>query len=68
MDAELKALEHKIEQFVEVCQRLRADNLQLRQQLASAVNQSKRLEEKIGSAAHRLEALLTQLPAEDAHE
>jgi cell division protein ZapB len=65
MDSELKALESKIHQFVEVCQRLREDNQQLRQQLASAVNQSKRLEEKITSAATRLETLLAQIPAED---
>jgi cell division protein ZapB len=65
MDAELKSLESKINQFVEICQRLRADNLQLRQQLASAVNQSKRLEEKIQSATGRLESLLSQIPAED---
>jgi cell division protein ZapB len=64
MDAELKALETKINQFVEVCARLREDNQQLRQQLASAVNQSKRLEEKISSAASRLETLLGQIPSE----
>jgi cell division protein ZapB len=65
MDAELKALEAKIYQFIEVCARLRADNQQLRQQLASAVNQSKRLEEKISSAATRLETLLAQIPSEE---
>ena len=65
MDAELKSLEHKIGQFVELCQRLRADNQQLRQDLASAVSQSKRLEEKINIASTRLEALLSQMPAED---
>ena len=65
MDAELKALEAKINQFIEVCARLRADNQQLRQQLASAVNQSKRLEEKISSAATRLETLLAQIPSEE---
>jgi cell division protein ZapB len=65
MDTELKSLEDKIGQFVELCQRLRADNQQLRQELASAVNQSKRLEEKISSATTRLEILLSQIPAED---
>lgn len=65
MDAELKALETKLNQFVDMCQRLRADNQQLRQQLASAVNQSKRLEEKINTATGRLENLLAQIPAED---
>ena len=65
MDGELKALETKIEQFVEFCQRLRADNQQLRQQLAAALNQSKRLEEKITAVTDRLETLLNQMPAED---
>jgi len=65
MDSELKALESKITQFVEVCQRLREDNQQLRQQLASAMNQSKRLEEKINIATSRLEGLLAQIPAEE---
>jgi cell division protein ZapB len=65
MDADLKALETKIDQFVELCQRLRSDNQQLRQQLASAVSQSKRLEEKINTATARLETLLAQIPAQD---
>ena len=64
MDAELKALEGKVTQFVEFCQRLRADNQQLRQQLASAVDESKRLEEKIHAASDRLEGILTHLPDE----
>ena len=64
MDAELKALEGKLTQFVEFCQRLRADNQQLRQQLASAVDESKRLEEKISVATGRLEGLLTHIPDE----
>jgi len=65
MDTELKSLEGKLGQFVELCHQLRVDNLQLRQELASAVNQSKRLEEKISSATTRLETLLNQIPAED---
>ena len=65
MEAELKSLEGKLGQFVELCQKLRADNQELRQQLASAVNESKRLEEKISNATSRLETLLSQMPAED---
>ena len=65
VESELKSLEAKLGQFIELCQRLRADNLQLRQELASAVDQSKRLEEKISSATTRLETLLSQMPAED---
>jgi cell division protein ZapB len=65
MEADLTSLETKIDQFVELCQRLRSDNQELRQQLASAVSQSKRLEEKINTVTARLETLLTQMPAED---
>jgi cell division protein ZapB len=65
MEAELKSLEGKLDQFVELCHKLRADNQQLRQQLASALDQRRRLEEKVSSATTRLEALLSQIPAED---
>ena len=65
MDQELKSLESKLGQFVELCHRLRDDNQELRQQLASAVDQGRRLEEKINTATTRLETLLRQMPAED---
>ena len=65
MDADLKSLEGKIAQFVELCQRLRADNQQLRQQLAASVSHAKRLEDKVNTAAARLESLLAQIPAQD---
>ena len=40
MDAELKSLEGKINQFVALCQRMRTDNHQLRQQLAAAQSEN----------------------------
>lgn len=64
MDAELKSLEDKITQFVTLCQRLRADNQQLRQQLASAQNENRQLTDKIGAAKIRLETLLSHIPEE----
>ncbi|MGH9791604.1 MAG: hypothetical protein ACRD5W_10375 [Candidatus Acidiferrales bacterium] len=66
MDAELKSLERKLSQFVELCQRLRADNRQLREQLESAMSSNKQLSEKIGAATDRLESLLSQIPEEEA--
>ena len=65
MEAELKSLEDKLAQFVKLCQQLRAENHQLRQDVASALNAHRRLEAKIGGATTRLEALLQQIP-EDA--
>ena len=65
MDAELGSLEDKIKQFIALCQRLRNDNHQLRQQLASAQNENKQLSEKIGDAKTRLETLLAHIPEEE---
>jgi cell division protein ZapB len=66
MEAEFKSLERKLREFVDLCQRLRDDNQQLRQQLASAISDNKQLSEKIGTATNRLENLLNQIPEEDA--
>jgi cell division protein ZapB len=65
MEAELKSLEQKIQQFVELCQRLRSDNQQLRQQLAFALNENKQLHDKIGNATARLENILAHIPEEE---
>jgi cell division protein ZapB len=62
MEAELNTLDEKIHHLVQICQRLRADNNELRQQLAGAQNQNKLLTEKIESARQRLENLLTKIP------
>ena len=44
MEAELKSLEEKIAQFAELCQRLRQDSHELRQRLATALNENRVLE------------------------
>jgi cell division protein ZapB len=62
VEAEFNSLEAKVEQFVELCERLRAENSELRQQLAAAQNDAKRLNEKIDGAKSRLEGLLNRLP------
>ncbi len=65
METELNSLEQKLGQVVELCQRLRTDNQELRQQLASALSENKHLTEKIDTAGERLESLLQRLPEED---
>ena len=62
MDEELKALEDKIQQFLQLCQRLRTENGQLRQQLAVALNENKQMAEKVNGAKSRLETLLKRIP------
>jgi cell division protein ZapB len=66
MDAELRSLEDKVNQVVALCQRLRSDNHDLRQQLVSALSDKKQLAEKIGVASTRLESLLVQIPDDQA--
>ncbi len=62
MDAELSALEEKVRQAVDLCQRLRDENVDLRQQMAQLANENKRLAEKVSGAKTRLEGLLKQIP------
>jgi cell division protein ZapB len=62
VETEFSSLEAKIAQFVSLCERLRAENVELRQQLAAARNDAKRLHEKINGAKARLEGLLARLP------
>jgi len=62
MDADLKTLEEKIVQTVQLCQRLRAENTHLRQELATVQDENKRMHDKIDGATSRLETLLQQIP------
>jgi cell division protein ZapB len=62
VDAEFNSLEAKVAQFVGLCERLRAENHDLRQQLATAKNDAKRLNERIEGAKTKLESLLERLP------
>lgn len=62
VDAEFNSLEAKVAQFVGLCEQLRAENHDLRQQLATAKNDAKRLNERIEGAKTKLESLLARLP------
>ncbi|MBI5659910.1 MAG: hypothetical protein HZC43_10300 [Nitrosomonadales bacterium] len=66
MKIELDALENKLAQLVQMSQRLRAENHQLRQELATALSQSRQLNDKMESARKRLENILAQLPEDNA--
>lgn len=62
METEFNSLEQKVAQFVSLCERLRAENNDLKKQLAAARSDAKRLHEKIDTAKARLEGLLSRLP------
>jgi cell division protein ZapB len=65
MKAEFDSLEHKLAQLVQLSQRLRVENHELRQALAESRNDQRLCSDKIDQAKARLEKLLEQLP-EDA--
>jgi len=62
VEAEFSSLENKVAQFVSLCERLRAENTALRQQLANAQSDARRLNEKIEGAKSKLEHLLERMP------
>jgi uncharacterized protein (TIGR02449 family) len=62
MDAEISALEERIRQAVDLCQRLRGENSDLRQRVAQLQSENRQLAEKITAARERLEGLLEQIP------
>ena len=62
MQIELDALENKLAQLVELSQRLRAENHQLRQELAITLSKGRQYNDKMENARKRLESLLAQLP------
>ena len=66
MQTELDALESKLAQLVQLSQRLRVENHQLRQELATALSQGRQCNDKIDSARKRMESLLAQLPEDTA--
>ena len=66
MKAELDALESKLAQLVQLSQRLRVENHQLRQELATALSKGRQMNDKMDTARLRLERLLEQLPEDSA--
>jgi cell division protein ZapB len=62
VEAEFRSLEEKVAQFLSLCERLRAENSDLRRELAAARGDAKRLHDKIDGAKARLEGLLSKLP------
>lgn len=66
MENELSALEHKLAQLIQVVGKLRAENHDLRQELAHALSNHRQCNDKIETAKARLEKLLDTLPEEQS--
>ena len=66
MENELTALEGKLAQLIQASGKLRAENHQLRQELAHALSANRLCNDKLNSAKLRLEKLLATLPEEQS--
>jgi DNA-binding protein H-NS len=66
MENELDALEGKLALLIQVSGKLRAENHQLRQELAHALSNNRQYGDKMRNAKIRLERLLTSLPEEQS--
>jgi chromatin segregation and condensation protein Rec8/ScpA/Scc1 (kleisin family) len=64
MQGELNILENKLAQLVSLTKRMRAENHQLRQDLAEALSRARQSDDKITNAKSRLENILAKLPDE----
>lgn len=62
MEQDLQRFEDKLTHFVTLFHRLRSENNELRQSVASKSDEVKRLSEKLDQAKTRIEALIAQLP------
>ena len=62
MEHDIQRFEDKLNHFVTLFARLRTENNELRQAIASKSDEVKRLSEKLDQAKTRMEALIAQLP------
>jgi uncharacterized protein (TIGR02449 family) len=68
MEPEFRRFEDKLNHFVTLFARLKAENNELRQSLAAKSDELKRLEEKLEQTRIRVESLLARLPETDGEE
>jgi cell division protein ZapB len=68
MQADLQRFEEKLNHFVTLFQRLRTENSELRQTIATKSDEIKRMEEKLDQAKTRIEALIAQIPESTTKE
>jgi cell division protein ZapB len=65
MDADLKALEERILQLVQLCKSLREDNLEVRRALALAQEAQQQLKARMQQAQIRIDSMIDRLPEDD---
>lgn len=65
MEADLIILEEKLNSLLALCQKLRAENTQLRQSLTQAQDDAEQLKNNMTLAGQRLKMLIDRLPQDE---
>lgn len=65
MEADLIILEEKLNRLLALCQKLRAENTQLRQSLIQAQDDAEQLKSNMAMASQRLRSLIERLPQDE---
>ena len=65
MEADLIILEEKLNSLLALCQKLRAENTQLRQSLTQAQDDAEQLKNNMTLAGQRLKTLIDRLPQDE---
>ncbi|MSQ19943.1 MAG: hypothetical protein EXR39_10370 [Betaproteobacteria bacterium] len=62
MENELNTLEERIREAVELCKRLRAENIDMRQRVLQLESDNRRLRDKVADAVGRIDTLVGKIP------
>ena len=65
MEADLIILEENLNSLLALCQKLRAENTQLRQSLTQAQDEAEQLKNNMTLAGQRLKTLIDRLPQDE---
>lgn len=62
MESDLNALEGRIREAVELCKRLRSENVEMRQRVVQLESENRRLHDKVSDAIERIDTLIGKIP------
>lgn len=65
MEADLKILEDKLTQLIALCQTLRSENFELRQDIARTQEEARQLKDNMTLASQKLKTLIERLPHDE---
>ena len=62
MESDLNALEDRIREAVDLCKRLRSENIEMRQRVVQLESENRRLRDKVSDAIERIDTLIGKIP------